>query len=124
MKVLTLCRGGHVRSVALKYKLHYQCEERHDVLACGYESNSQETREMLYEWADYIVVMQSHFAQFVPKKFHNKANGERKLFCYDVGEDRFMNPFHPELQKMLDDMLDRHGLFRNSDKNQTKEYPK
>jgi len=123
MKILTLCRGGHVRSVALKYLLHYNCEERHDVIACGWESNSQETREMLYGWADYIVVMTKDFAQYVPEKFHNKPSGGRKLFCYDVGEDRFMNPFHPEIQTMLKSMIKNHGLFAKNKENQTKEYP-
>ena len=123
MKILTVCRGGHVRSVGLKYLLHYGVEERHDVIACGYESNTQETREMLYSWADYIVVMQPHFAEYVPEKFHNSEDGARKLFCYDVGEDRFLNPFHPELQGSLKQMITKHKLFTKTD-GKTKEYPK
>ena len=120
-KVLTCCRGGQVRSVALKYLLSYWSESPCDVLACGVESNTEETRKMLYEWADYIVVMTPDFAQWVPKEFHEK-NGKRKLFCYDVGEDRFMNPFHPELQAMLKQMILNHGLFKTGQKE--KEYPK
>lgn len=124
MKILTMCRGGHVRSVGLKYRLHYLVEEGHDVLACGWESNSQETREMLYDWADYIIVMSKEMAQYVSEKWHNKPDGTRKLFCYDVGEDRFMNPFHPELQKMLEGMVNSHGLFTAKKENFVKEYPK
>ena len=47
----------------------------------------------------------------VPEKYHAKENGERKLYCYDVGEDRYGNPFHPELSKMLQHMIEKHGLF-------------
>lgn len=108
MKVVTMCQGGHVRSVALKYLLRYQNTPPHDVIACGWEGNSPETRAMLFAWADVIVIMQ---LQFVPEQFHTRPDGSRKLFCYDVGEDRFGTAFHPELQAMLKEMVTRHGIF-------------
>lgn len=124
MKILTVCQGGHVRSVALKYLLHYGGYGQHDVIACGWQSNTQETREMLYEWADLIIVMQPEFAQFVPEKFHTKwkpndigtsnwkeGDTVRRLYCFDVGQDRYGNAFHPELQAMLRSMIDRSKLF-------------
>jgi len=108
-RIVTMCQGGHVRSVALKYLLKY--EHGHDVIACGWESNPLSTREMLFEWADFIVIMQPEFVRYVPKEYHNHGDGTRKLFCYDVGNDRFHNPFHSELQKMLRSMIVRHKLF-------------
>lgn len=138
MKILTICRGGQVRSVALKYLLHYSNYGQHDVLACGVESNTQETREMLYEWADIIIVMTPEFAKFVPEKYHtkwvltpNSTRGykdgaeERRLYCFNVGEDRFMNPFHPELQAMLKHMIEKSGLFQkpSCDTSPPKAYP-
>lgn len=66
---------------------------------------------MLYKWADYIIIMQSKFEKYVPDKYKFNESGERKLFAYDVGEDRFGYAFHPELQKMLDGMIQNHGLF-------------
>ncbi len=104
-----MCQGGHVRSVGLKYLLRYKYG--HDVIACGWEANTPETRAMLFSWADIIVIMEKHFLEHIPQEFHNKEDGSRKLFCYDVGPDRFMNPFHPELQQMLDEMIKQHKLF-------------
>ncbi len=109
MKVVTMCQGGHVRSVGLKYILRYKLG--HDVIACGWEGNTEDTRRMLFAWADAIVIMQAAFISHVPQEFHDHADGRRRLFCYDVGEDRFGNPFHPDLQSMLQDMVDGHGLF-------------
>jgi protein-tyrosine-phosphatase len=103
MKILTMCQGGHVRSVAAKYLLKYKYG--HDVIACGWESNSEATRDMLCAWADYIVIMQTEFKQFIPSQYHSK------LFAYDVGPDHYGNPFHPALQRSIDSMIKRHGLF-------------
>lgn len=109
MKILTMCAGGQVRSVGLKYRLTYH--HGHEALACGQDSNSPETIEMLCEWADYIVVMTKEYEKFIPEKYHLKENGERKLYCYDVGVDRYGYAFHPELQQMLEGMIQQHGLF-------------
>ena len=114
-KVLTVCAGGHVRSVGLKYLLTYKYG--HEALACGQDANSTETISMLAEWADYIIVMQPCYAPFVPEKYHKKESGERKLFCYDVGEDRYGYAFHPELQKQLVGIIEQHGLFNKLEKN-------
>lgn len=103
MKIVTMCRGGHVRSVGLKFILRYSYG--HDVIACGWEGNAAETREMLFKWADYIVVLMKGFEDYVPVEFRPKT------FCYDVGEDVFGNPFHPQLQAALKGMIQKHGLF-------------
>ncbi len=108
-KVVTVCQGGQVRSVGLKYVLRYTYG--HDVLACGWEGNTAETREMLFKWADYIVIMEPHFEQYIPEEHKVKSDGSRKLFCYDVGADNYHNAFHPTLQKILHGMVKKHGLF-------------
>jgi predicted protein tyrosine phosphatase len=104
MKVLTICQGGQVRSVGLKYILTYKYN--HEALACGVQSNTPDTISMLCGWADAIVILQKEFIQFVPAEHRNG-----KLFCYDVGPDRFGYAFHPELQSMLDNMIQKHGKF-------------
>jgi hypothetical protein len=96
-----MCQGGHVRSVAVKFLLHYVFGG-HDVLACGWQSNTEETRKMLFEWADLVVIMDKDFSKFVPPEFR------KKLVCYHVGPDRFGSPFHPGLQKMLRGMITQH----------------
>jgi predicted protein tyrosine phosphatase len=104
-----MCQGGHVRSVGLKYLLTYKY--KHEALACGWESNTTETRSKLFEWADIIVILQKEMEQHVPVEFHDKKDGSRKLFCYDVGPDHYGNPFHPQLLQNLDSMIQTHKLF-------------
>jgi predicted protein tyrosine phosphatase len=79
MKVLCMCQGGNCRSVACAYVLKYGYGL--DALACGWQGNKPETLQMLFEWADLILVMQSHFIQHVPEQFHSRVRS-----C-DVGED-------------------------------------
>ena len=108
-KIVTMCQGGQVRSVGLKFLLTYRY--RHEVIACGWQSNSPGTRELLFRWADYIIIMQPCMEQHVPLIYHNREDGTRKLFCFDVGPDNYGNPFHPRLLEALDAMVRKHGIF-------------
>ncbi len=94
-KIVTICRGGNVRSVGAKYILHYKYG--HDVIACGYESNTQETREMLYDWADYIIIMSKDFEQYVPDKYKTSSSGARKLYLYEVGGGSLWKSISPRI---------------------------
>lgn len=102
-KILTMCAGGNVRSVALKYLLKYKYG--HEALACGQDANSAETIDLLCNWADYVIVMTEEYEKFVPEKYKGK------LLCYDVGVDRFGYAFHPELLGLSDRLIEIHGLF-------------
>lgn len=102
-KILTMCSGGNVRSVGLKYLLKYKYG--HEALACGQDANSAETIDMLCKWADYIIVMTDEYKKFVPETYKSK------LLCYDVGPDRFGYAFHPELMGIADKLIQEHGLF-------------
>lgn len=107
-----MCQGGQVRSVGLKFALTYRYSNIDcDVIACGHEGNTEETRSMLFRWADLIIIMEGYMKEYVPKEFHIKmVNGEekRRLYCFDVGMDSFGNPFHPMLQGMLDKMIQKN----------------
>ncbi len=107
-KILTMCAGGNVRSVALKYLLKYKYG--HEALCCGQDANSAETIDMLCSWADYVIVLTQEYEKFVPEKYKNK------LLCYDVGPDRFGYAFHPELGMILMEMIEKHGIFNISEK--------
>lgn len=63
MKVLTICEDGINRSVAARWLLQH---EGHEVIAIGYQRHSLATLEMLYDWADLIVVLDAELASFVP----------------------------------------------------------
>lgn len=90
MKILTVCRAGLVRSVALAdvLKLHF---EPTDVLPMGKDFQSKETQEMLFNWADKIVVMETHYMEDIPENHRAKT-----LIC-EVGPDIYGSSKHPDL---------------------------
>lgn len=79
-----------MRSVALAdvLKLHF---EPTDVLTAGIDFNTSETLDMLYQWADTIVVMQQHYRDKIPKKYRSKV-----LTC-EVGPDTYGTPKNSSL---------------------------
>lgn len=102
-KILCVCRGGNVRSVAMKMLLTRYLD--HDALACGFETTDAETRDMLYRWADVIVLLCADFEPLIRPRWANK------LSVYDVGEDIWGNPFSPSLHVRLADMLNERNEF-------------
>jgi predicted protein tyrosine phosphatase len=88
-----MCQGGNVRSVAIGYVLKYQYGI--DAIACSWEANTQETRDMLCNWADSVIVMEASFAQYIPQKYHSK------LQVMDVGPDMWGNSLHPQLIELI-----------------------
>ena len=96
MKIVTVCRAGQCRSVGAKIAL---ANRGHDVLAVGWEKNSKETLDMLCEWADKVIVMKDEFVKYIPEKFKDKT------ILLNVGRDRWNNPFHPELQHLINERI-------------------
>lgn len=90
MKILTVCAGGLVRSVALAdvLKIHF---EPTDVIPVGINFNGKGTKYMLYEWAEKIVVMTEPFVEQIPTEYREKV-----LVC-EVGADTYGQSKHPEL---------------------------
>ena len=110
MKVLCMCQGGNTRSVSLKFLLKIRYDI--DALACGWEYNTEETRRMLYQWADRIIVLHDDFAEHVPDEFHRTSDGTRKLHQFHVGDDIWTGAggaFHPDLLQKLTVMLNERG---------------
>lgn len=90
IKILTLCRAGLVRSVALEdvLKLHFQPT---DVLAAGVDFNKEDTKEMLYKWADKIIVMEEHYLEKIPQEY------QLKILVCEVGPDTYGSSKNPIL---------------------------
>ena len=102
MKILCICARGNSRSVALSWILK---DHLHlDALAMGLEANSEETKEMLYKWADRIILVDKNFLDFIPEQYR------AKLKIFDVGGDRFFRGFEPELLQMYVDYINKEGL--------------
>lgn len=92
MKFLCVCEGGTVRSVSLAWVLKYEFNQ--DAIAASWLKNSQETLDLLAQWADKIVVLQPKFSS----KF---GSFKEKLLTVDVGPDIWMNPLHPKLMEIV-----------------------
>lgn len=90
IKILTMCRQGLVRSVALAdvLKLHF---EPVDVIPIGYFGNTPVTQEMLCKWADFVVVMEQKYLQHIQKEFIPKT------FVCEVGPDTYGHSHNPML---------------------------
>lgn len=82
-KVLCLCRGGRVRSVAIKYWFIEQAPFDCEALAAGLENNSLETREMLLDWADIVVIASKGLAETIG----GDVAGLPKTIVLDIGPD-------------------------------------
>ena len=107
MKILTICDGATVRSVCLARLLKDgQVDGRtHDALAASGFWNSKKTFRMLCEWADLVVVMETHMKdQYVPRDYHDKTK-----VC-DVGPDIYQNPLHPDLMTRCRHWIKQEGL--------------
>ena len=80
MKILCLCHQGNVRSVAMAYMLKSYYKQ--DAIAAGIDSNSRGTIEMLFNWMDFCIVMETSIVQ----KLNSFDAVEKCLVC-DVGPD-------------------------------------
>ncbi len=76
----------------------------HDAIAIGWAYNNVGTIAMLCEWADLIIVMTRDMVNRMPGPFH------RKIKVCDVGDDRYHDPMHPDLQQQCRAFADQEGL--------------
>lgn len=96
MRILTVCRAGLVRSVALAdvLKLHFKPV---DVIPVGIGKhqlgrfNSKNILNYLYLWAEKIIVMEARYKDKIPAGEHYKV-----MIC-DVGPDIYGSSKHPLL---------------------------
>jgi predicted protein tyrosine phosphatase len=92
-KIVTVCSAGLVRSAALAdvLKMHF---EPCDVLPVGVDRNDKKpggALDLLFNWADTIIVMHEPYINRVPENLKHKV-----ILC-EVGRDVYHNPRHPEL---------------------------
>lgn len=92
-KFLCMCDGGNVRSHALAFKLKWVHHQ--EAIAVGRLNVKADTLNMLYEWADHIIVMQPHMTESIPESYHHKVK------VVDVGVDHWGVYVHPELNDMV-----------------------
>lgn len=98
MRILCLCEGGSCRSVALAFLLKNKYGQ--DAIAAGWRLNTFNTLEMLYNWSDMIICLETYMKEKIDPKFHNKVS------VMDVGPDRFFQ-INKELLNILDEMIQK-----------------
>jgi len=96
MKILTICSAGTVRSVAMAHCLKHNFDQ--DALPAGRDANSQQTLDMLSDWADVIILMQPKYGEGILKRHVHKVVPPALT---DVGMDRWGNALDPELQSIV-----------------------
>lgn len=102
MKIITVCKEGNNRSVQFSHLLKYKY--RADVLPIGVDSCSPETQEMLYKWADYIIVTDAALLPLPVEGY------ESKIKLWDVGADSYPRPFNEELYEIAKRIIKENPL--------------
>lgn len=88
-RYLVVCDGGNVRSHAIAYVLKWEMHQ--EAIAVGRLYMTDDTMRLLSEWAEIIVIVQSHMIESIPVSEHGKVR------CAELGVDRWGYHFHPEL---------------------------
>jgi predicted O-methyltransferase YrrM len=71
------------------------------------DANSPETIEQLAEWADRVIVTETSMVDRLP----DVPAVRRKVSVFNVGEDRWLNPLHPELHEICKKLIAEDGGF-------------
>lgn len=96
MKVLCVCAAGMVRSQALVFVLKANYAQYGvDALACGVGGNGSDTLQMLYEWAQVIIVLDGTLVPLILEPYRGK------VLVFDVGPDRWHDPGSSDLHNIL-----------------------
>lgn len=97
MKYLCICQYGHSRSVALAREFH----RRGLVAVAMGHGTGGDAIVPLSEWADVICLMTPDFAFRVPD------NQRHKIVNFDIGPDRWSNPYNQELAGILKERVQK-----------------
>lgn len=101
MNFLCICQCGHSRSVAMTRILHAR---GFPAVAVG-ASTCGEAYLHLLGWATHIIVMQAHFANIIDQ---NNGVVRGKLVTFDVGPDKWANPYNHELLALCETKFIHH----------------
>ena len=103
-KILCVCEGGNVRSVTLAYILKMNGI---DALACGVTWNKSETVEMLFKWADKILIAdKANILDKIPEQYHSKITD------MEIGSDIWGQPLGPVvMQVCLNKLNEKFGTI-------------
>lgn len=103
-KILCVCDQGNNRSVHFAHPLKYW---GNDVIACGL-NNSVDTLDMLFSWAELIIITQEAMRARVP------AAEQHKVHVFEVGPDTYPRPFNPILASRVRQFLEQNRALLNN----------
>lgn len=98
-KILCVCDQGNNRSVTFAHLLKYK---GYETLSAGLQTNSPETLELLFMWADFIII--TAVDQVIPAEF------VPKVILMDVGPDTYPRPFNKELYSQAKWLINKWAL--------------
>lgn len=98
---LCVCQFGHCRSVAMARALQ---KRKINAISAGW-SNSGPVFHKLCRLADWIVVMEDCYLSRIPKEDRGRVK------VVNVGPDKWVNPFHKDLNVLIDKLAPKAGLW-------------
>jgi predicted protein tyrosine phosphatase len=102
MNILCTCAEGTNRSVTFAHILKYVKD--FETMTLGLEYHSWETQQMLFKWADLIIVPERYLLDLIPKKYRDKVK------FYDIGPDVYPRPHNPELYAKIKRLLEKDRI--------------
>lgn len=100
--ILCLCNKGFCRSVATRFALSRRGYT--NVVAIGVTNTSQDLLNDLCKWSDIILLAKPSHADYIPD-WKEKIQEE-----FTIGEDIYQNPYHIDLQNLINEKLNLIGL--------------
>lgn len=100
-KILCIGRKGNNRSVALAYLLKLR---GHDAIAVGMRCMRRDTRKMMLDWAEKIILLHNKCIEGVPEEYHNK------LITYHVGCVEKVPEFDKEMMRWMEAFVEKENL--------------
>lgn len=101
MKILCLGRKGNNRAVALACLLKLK---GHDAIAVGMRCMGRDTRKMMLDWAEKIILLHNKCIEGVPEEYH------RKLTNFHVSCEETIPKFDDEMVKWFEAFIEKEGL--------------
>lgn len=102
--VTTVCQWGHCRSVAMARHLHGL---KIKAVPCGVAAASVFQLRALAKVSDHIICMQPDYAESL-ENLYNISHSS--IIILNVGPDRWVNPYHPELQSLIAKLFESYQL--------------
>ena len=103
MRILCVCQKGNMRSVALAWLLKKEYEM--DALAMGVQTSSITTKNMLYQWADIIILTSNRYKKEIPREHRDK------LKIWHVGTDKWFKGHPDDLVDMFRGFIKEEGVL-------------